>query len=303
MPSFRGRISHALVKLVVKHWPRENPNALVGRARRIFGRPKRLGVRQARGISIQQVTGDIRGEWITPAPLRLPDVVLLYFHGGGYVSCSPGSHRPITAALARRIGCRVFALDYRLAPEHPFPAAAEDALAAVQRLLASTRPENLALAGDSAGGGLVLATLIRLRDLGLPLPACGVCLSPWVDLTGKFPCTNQTSCAMFFPADGMAFAKVYLNGASAMSTVASPVLADLRGLPPLLIQVANTEMLYDDSIRLNEKAAASGVQCRLRDYDRLPHVWHMFAGVVPEADQALDEIADFVSDKLLHSRE
>ena len=164
--------------------------------------------------------------------------------------------------------------------------------------MSSVKPGNLALAGDSAGGGLVIATLARLREQGLPLPACGVCMSPWVDLTGEFTCTNQTSCAMFFPRDGLQFAKVYLNGASARSTLASPLLADLKGLPPLLIQVANSEMLYDDAVRLNEKAAASGVQTSLRVYDRVPHVWQMFGGVVPEADQALDEIADFVRSKL-----
>ncbi|HEY6970793.1 MAG TPA: alpha/beta hydrolase [Candidatus Angelobacter sp.] len=299
MPSIRGRLANTLVKLVVKRWPRDNPTRLVRRARRIFGEPKLPGFRQSTGVKIEQVSEDVRGEWLTPEPLRFPEAVLLYIHGGGYVSCSPRSHRPITAALARRIGCRVFSLDYRLAPENPFPAAAEDAVKAAEWLMASSvKPGNLALAGDSAGGGLVITTLVRLRDLRLPLPACGVCMSPWVDLTGEFTCTNTTSCAMFFPEDGLAFAKVYLNGASARSTLASPLLADLRGLPPLLIQVANSEMLYDDSIRLNEKAAASGVQTSLRVYDRVPHVWQMFGGVVPEADQALHEIAEFVREKL-----
>lgn len=304
MTSIRGRLANTLVRLVVKRWPRDNPTALVRRARRIFGQPKLLGFRQSRRIKIEQVSeAEVRGEWLTPTRLRLPDAVLLYIHGGGYVSCSARSHRPITAALAQRIGCRVFSLDYRLAPEHPFPAAAEDAVKAAQWLMASSvNPENLAIAGDSAGGGLVITTLVHLRDLGLPLPACGVCMSPWVDLTGEFTCTNTTSCAMFFPQDGPAFAKVYLSGASAQSTMASPLLADLRGLPPLLIQVANSEMLFDDSIRLNEKAAAAGVQTSLRVYDRVPHVWQMFAGVVPEADQALDEIAEFVREKLKPAR-
>jgi len=300
MSSIRGRIANTLVKAVVKRWPRDNPAALVRRARRIFGQPKLLAYRQARGITIQQVNESVRGEWLIPPLPRFPDAVLLYIHGGGYVSCSPLSHRPVTAALARRIGCRVFALNYRLAPEHPFPAAAEDAVGAAEWLLKSgVKPENLALAGDSAGGGLVIATLVRLRDQGLPLPACAACLSPWVDLTATFACTNQKSCAMFFPEDGPAFAKVYLNGASARSTLASPLLADLKGLPPLLIQVANTEMLYDDAVRLNDKARGSGVQSRLHVYDRLPHVWHMFVGVVPEAEQALNEIAEFVVEEFL----
>jgi len=288
-----------LVRAIVKHWPVNDSAAMVRRARRLFGQPKLLGFRQTRGMKIEQVDGDVRGEWLTPAKLIFPDSVLLYFHGGGYVSCSPRSHRPITAALARLIGCRVFALDYRLAPEHPFPAAVEDAVEAFQWLVESgINPEQIALAGDSAGGGLAIVTLVRLRDEGAALPACAACISPWTDLSGDFTCTNQTSCAMFFPADGMAFARTYLNGTSGRSPLASPILADLHGLPPLLIQAADSELLYDDAVRLNQKATERGVESTLHIYRGLPHGWQMFAGVVPEANQALNEIADFVRQKL-----
>jgi acetyl esterase/lipase len=201
--------------------------------------------------------------------------------------------------LARRIGCRVFSLDYRRAPEHPFPAPVEDAVKAVSWLLKSEiKPEKLALAGDSAGGGLAIATLVQLRDRGDPLPACAACISPWVDLLGEYTVSNPASCAMFTFEEGRRFAKVYLNGASGSSPMASPVLADLHGLPPLLIQAADTELLYDDAVRLNEKALASGVQSKLHIYSGLPHVWQMFIGTVPEAGAALHEIADFVQEKI-----
>jgi len=303
MSSIRGRIAMTMVRVIVKHWPVNDSAAMVRRARRIFGQPKLLGFRQARGITIEKVDGDVRGEWLKPANICFPDSVLLYFHGGGYVSCSSRSHRPITAALARLIGCRVFALDYRLAPEHPFPAAVEDAVKGFQWLVKSgINPEQIALVGDSAGGGLAVATLLHLRDQGAALSAGAACISPWTDLSGDFTCTNQTSCAMFFPADGMAFARIYLNGASGRSPLASPVLADLHGLPPLLIQAADSELLYDDAVRLNQKAAASGVESTLHIYKGLPHVWQMFAGVVPEANQALEEIAEFVKQKLTLKR-
>lgn len=287
-----------LVRLVVKRWPKNDPAALVRRARKVFGEPKLVRFRLPHGLKIEAVDGDVRGEWLIPEQLRFPDSVLLYFHGGGYVSCSARGHRAITATLARLIGCRVFSVDYRLAPEHPCPAAADDALKSYHWLLEKgIKPQNIALAGDSAGGGLVVSTLVRLRDQGAPLPACAAGISPWVDLSGDFPCTNLKSCAMFFREDGLAFAKVYLNGTSGRSLVASPVLAELHGLPPLLIQAAESELLYDDSVRLHEKAKAGAVDSTLHIYKGLPHVWQIFAGAVPEADQALQEIAEFVSQK------
>jgi epsilon-lactone hydrolase len=297
--SLRGRIANFLVRVVVKRWPKNDPAALVRRARKIFGEPKLVRSRPLRGIKIEKVEGPVRGEWLTPSQVNFPDAVLLYLHGGGYVSCSPESHRPITAYLARAIGCRVFSLDYRIAPEHPFPAAVEDAVAAVHWLLQTgIKAENIALAGDSAGGGLCVATLLRLRDQGTPLPCCAACISPWVDLAGELPLTNEKSCSMFFPEDGKAFALVYLNGASPKDPMASPLHGDLKGLPPLLIQAASGELLFDDANRLHEKALKSGVKSVLHVYEGLPHVWQMMVGTVPEAGQALDEIADFVKKEL-----
>src|ERR1700746_257215 len=148
MPSLRGRISRVLVRVIVKHWPRNDPAALVRRARRVFGEPKLVRFRLPKGLKIESVDADVQGEWLVPEQLRFPDSVLLYFHGGGYVSCSAKGHRSITSTLARLIGCRVFSADYRLAPEHPCPAAADDALKSYHWLLEKgIKPQNIALAG------------------------------------------------------------------------------------------------------------------------------------------------------------
>jgi epsilon-lactone hydrolase len=296
-PSLRGRIATRLVRVVVKRWARGDPPAVVRRARKVFGLPNFMNALHARGLEIEPVkTPAVRGEWIRPKVCESRDRVLLYCHGGGYVSCSSQTHRAITTALARRLRCPVLAVDYRLAPEHPFPAAVDDATAAFTWLIQSgLSPQNIAVAGDSAGGGLALATLLRLRTSGHSLPACAVGLSPWLDLTGADKYRNSGSCSMFQPSDISVFAKLYLDGASAESEEASPIFADLRGLPPLLTQVSSTELLFDDAVRLHEKATRCGVRSTLSVYPGLPHVWQILAGVVPEAGQALDEIADFVS--------
>lgn len=268
-----------LVRAVVKHWPKNDDAAFVKRARKVFGEPKLIRYHPPKEIRIEEVTDGVRGEWLAPSQLSFPDAVLLYIHGGGFVSCSPRTHRPVTATLARMIGCRVFSLDYRLAPEQPFPAAVEDSVAAFQWLLQTgVRQENIAVAGDSAGGGLTISTLVALRDRGIAFPACAACIAPVVDLIGDYHYTNQQSCAMFFPEDGKAFSKIYLNGAPPQSPLASPLFADLKGMPPLLIQVADKEFLFDDAVRLDEKARASGVDSRLHVYPGLAHVWHMFVG-------------------------
>ena len=187
--------------------------ALARRARRVFGAPNPLQWLRTRGVRIEPVrTGDVRGEWVTAA--RAEQGVVLYMHGGGYVAGSPATHRPITAALARLTGRRVFSLDYRLAPEHRFPAALDDALAAYRWLLwQGITSGGVALAGDSAGGGLVLALALRARDEGLPQPACGICFSPWTDLagTGESLTRNNGLCATFRPENIPDFARVYLG--------------------------------------------------------------------------------------------
>ena len=200
------------------------PEALARRARRLFGAPNPVRWLRSRGVRIERVVEPpVAGEWVSAgAPGR---GVVLYLHGGGYVAGSPATHRPITAALARLTGRRVFSLDYRLAPEYRFPAALDDAMAGYRWLLRQGMPpESVALAGDSAGGGLVLATLLRVRDEQLPPPACAVCFSPWTDLegTGESVSLNNGQCAVFRPDNIVQFARVYLAEAPARNPYASP---------------------------------------------------------------------------------
>jgi epsilon-lactone hydrolase len=223
--------------------------------------------------------------------------VILYFHGGGYVSCSAATHRPITAALARLSQHRVFSLEYRLAPEHRFPAALDDAVAAYQWLLQQGHPaKTISLAGDSAGGGLVLGTLLRVRDSGLPLPASAVCFSPWSDLagTGESFRSNDGRCAMFRTNNIAEFAGAYLGNGSPFDSYASPVFATFEGLPPMLLQVGSTELLLDDSRRVHNKVQEADGISRLEVYDELFHCWQMLDSIVPEARTALKQAASFI---------
>jgi monoterpene epsilon-lactone hydrolase len=243
----------------------------------------------------------LRGEWLEPLGAnRAADnnaPTILYLHGGGYYFCSPRSHRSLVFGLATRAGATTLSLDYRLAPEHRFPAALEDALAAYRQLVGSgTLPQSIVIAGDSAGGGLALATLVALRDAGTPLPAGAVLFSPWTDLaaTGESIRSNDGADPMFSgQAIGRA-AQVYLGDAPATNPYASPVYADLHGLPPLFIQAGSTEVLLDDSRRVADNARAAGVQVELQVWPKMPHVWQIFAPFIPEARRALDGAAAFV---------
>jgi monoterpene epsilon-lactone hydrolase len=224
--------------------------------------------------------------------------VLLYLHGGGYVAGSPVSHRPITAALARLSRQRVFALRYRLAPAHRFPAALDDAMAAYRWLLdRRASPEGLTLAGDSAGGGLVLAALVRARDEGLPRSAAAACFSPWTDLaaTGASLQRGNGRAPALRPEIVAAFARLYLGDASPTHPYASPIFADLGGLPPVLLQAGSTEDLLDDTLRVHAKIQAAAGSSTLQVYDGMFHVWHMLDGLVPESRRALDQAATFLT--------
>ncbi|OWJ63263.1 alpha/beta hydrolase [Paraburkholderia caledonica] len=256
-----------------------------------------------RGWRLRDLVGadgkPLRGEWIErsgePSIGARPTV--LYLHGGGYYFCSPRTHRSIVFGLATRANAPVFSLDYRLAPEHRFPAALDDATAAYRHLIAEgTAPESIVIAGDSAGGGLALATLVALRDAGDPLPAGAVLFSPWTDLaaTGASIVDNDGADPMFSgPAIAKA-AKVYLGDMPATHPYASPVYADLRGLPPLFMMAGSTEVLLDDSRRVAANARAAGVDCELEVWKKMPHVWPIFAPFIPEANRALDRAAAFV---------
>jgi epsilon-lactone hydrolase len=247
------------------------------------------------GWRIRPTTSPFAGEWIERESEARRTV--LYLHGGGYYFCSPETHRSITLALGTGTDARVFAPDYRLAPEHRFPAAIEDAVAAYRGLLAAGTPAGrVVIAGDSAGGGLALATLLSLRNAGLPLPAAAVLFSPWTDLaaTGTSIRTNNKSDPMFWGEAVATAARIYLGSAAPTDPLASPLYADLRGLPPLFIQASDSEVLLDDSTRLAEKARQAGVPVSFRAWHKLPHVWQFFTPFLPEARQALAETADFI---------
>lgn len=232
-------------------------------------------------------------------PIAGACATVFYCHGGGYYFCSPRTHRSLVFGLATRADARVFSLDYRLAPEHRYPAALDDALAAYRALVGmGIAPASIVIAGDSAGGGLALATLVALRDAGDALPAGGLLFSPWTDLaaTGASIRGNDGVDPMFCGASIARAAKVYLGADAAAATdpYASPVYADLRGLPPLFMLAGSTEVLLDDSRRVADNARAAGVECELEVWAKMPHVWPIFTPFIPEANRALDRAAAFV---------
>jgi acetyl esterase/lipase len=245
----------------------------------------------------------LRGEWIEPVVATHPARrhCILYFHGGAYVAMSPRTHRSITSRLGIWSDAAVFALDYRLAPEHPFPAALDDAMAAYRALIdAGTPASRIVLAGDSAGGGLALALLLALRDAADPMPAAAVLFSPWTDLaaTGPSLIENDAVDPLFFGAWVGPTARHYLGDTPATHPLASPVYADLTGLPPLLIQVSDCEVLLDDSRRIAENARRSGVAATLQEWPGQPHGWQIYGPILPEARAALRDAADFIRARL-----
>ena len=237
-----------------------------------------------------------RVELMTPDGWRegLPEV--LYLHGGGYVSCSPATHRELVARIAAASGARCHALDYRLAPEDPFPAALDDCVAAYHELLArGSEPGRLLLAGDSAGGGLAVAMLVRLRQEGAPLPAGAALLSPWVDLScaGESLQANARYCYLV-PAALELYAALYLQETDADEPLASPLRADLTGLPPLLIQTGSVEGIHSEILELARRATEAGVQTTLQVGEGMFHVWQAFARVLPEGLPYIDRIGEFI---------
>lgn len=247
--------------------------------------------------------GGLRAEWSAPANLAGDSTggnTLLYFHGGGYVMGSPVSHRHLTARIALAAGARVLSVDYALAPENPFPAAVKDGVKAYRWLLDKGHaPERIAIAGDSAGGGLTMATLLAARAEGLPMPAAAALISPWTDLT----CATESYVSkaeadpMITPENIRETAATYLAGANARDPLASPNLADLAGLPPLFIQVGTDEVLLDDSRNLAKRAREAGCDVDLEVSDGMIHVWHAFYQMLPEGEEAIERMGAYLSGK------
>jgi len=278
---------------VLRHWFKpmlaRAPDALA--ARKIMNgriRPPPRGVRVVAGT-----VGGVAGEWMTAE--GVPTVAtLLYLHGGGYFACTPQTYRPVTSSYALA-GFKTFAPDYRLAPEHPFPAGIEDAIAAYRGLLESCAAQQIVVSGDSAGGGLSMALLLSLRERGIPMPAAAVLFSPFVDLaaTGESARINSARCAMFDSESFGRAAGYYVGQGDRRAPLASPLYADLHGLPPLLIHVGADETLLDDSRRLAERAQRAGVKVELKVWPVVPHVWQLFQQWIPEGRSSLREAGMF----------
>jgi len=243
--------------------------------------------------------GGVPSEWVM-APGCDTGRAILYLHGGGYAIGSLNTHRRLAYDISAASAAKVLLIDYRLAPEHPFPAAIDDAAAAWRWLLQQGFAANrLAIAGDSAGGGLTIATLVNLRDKKLGLPACAVAISPWVDLEGLGnSLTTRSAQDPMVQKDSLLWmAKMYLNGKDAKTPLAAPLHADLKGLPPTLVQVGTAETLLDDAIRIAEKMHVAGVDARLAIWPNQLHVFPLFAPILSEGRDGCIEIGAFIRSK------
>ncbi|MGH7949531.1 MAG: alpha/beta hydrolase [Candidatus Binataceae bacterium] len=242
------------------------------------------------------LAGGVPAEWVS-GPSADTGRAVLYLHGGGYVIGSINTHRSLAARISKAANAHVLVIGYRLAPEHPHPAAVDDAVAAYRWMLSTgVKPSRTAVAGDSAGGGLTIATLVAIRDAKLPTPAAGVCLSPWVDLegVGESMTTKASVDPMVQKAGLLEMAKAYLGGKNPRTPLAAPLYADLSGLPPLLIQVGTAETLLADSTRIAERARKAGVKVTLEPWENMIHVFQVFAPMLDEGQQAIDKIGAFV---------
>jgi acetyl esterase/lipase len=320
MPSLSAKFFYQVVKL---YGYTDGPGRSVRRQRGRFEFLTRfVGIPRGVGIHPEKIAGRY-GEWIVPSgtsPLPagcgdrpLPagtetsrmnggvgkdfQPVVLYFHGGSYIMGSAQTHRLLASELARVSQSPIYLSNYRLAPENPFPAAVEDACAVYRELLGrGYTPQQICLAGDSAGGGLTMAALVALRDAGDPLPAAAAVLSPWTDLaaTGETLRTREGVDPLFHAWYVPHWATYYVGKNDPRNPLISPVFADLHGLPPVLIQVGDCEILLSDSTRLHENLLKAGSPSTLKVWDGMWHVFQAFAEFLPESCQALNEIAQFL---------
>lgn len=250
----------------------------------------------AQDITVEKV--DIEGipaEWVT-APNAMDNRVFLYLHGGAYIMGSCNTHRYLASKLSRSTAARVLVPEYRLAPENPYPAAIEDAVRVYRSLLTSgVSPKNIVIGGDSAGGGLTLATLLSLKDANEPLPALAVLLSPWTDMegTGESMVTRAESDPWLSPDATRLSPRLYIRDLDPRHPLVSPIYADLTGLPPMLVHVGNDEILLSDAARLVDRARAASVEVDFKIWEDMWHVFQTFA--IPEGQQAIDEIGEFVT--------
>jgi epsilon-lactone hydrolase len=285
-----------LLRLAVRRFIKRRGHKTVEEARQRLNTAAAWVPRAPKGTQIVAINADgVPADYIDTRTSR-PDRNVLYLHGGGYITGSPSLYRHFTWRIAAVTRARVLAIDYRLAPEHPAPAALDDAVAAYGWLLArGADPARTIIIGDSAGGGLTFATVLKLRDENISLPAAVVALSPWTDLalTGPSLSLNARTDPMVNVEDARLFATSYLAGTDPRNPYASPLYGDLTGLPPALIHVGSDEILLDDAVRLADRLRAAGSHVELEIWPRMPHVWHLFAPILPEARQAIARIGAF----------
>lgn len=292
-----------LLRLFMRHAVkvRAHANPDIPKIRRSMERVARFAPDRPRGVSVRQtVVADVPCEWSLPEGPPSGRHVL-YLHGGAFVCGSPRTHRGMVGRIARGAGARILTPEYRLAPEHPFPAGLEDCAAVYRALLASgVHPERLAVAGDSAGANLVFALLLTLKRQGLPMPAAAVVMSPFVDMTGSGE-SMKTNAELdpLLHIDGLpSVVGAYAAGRDLRDPLLSPLFGDLAGLPPCLIQCGSDEILRDDAVRMRSALEAAGVTVELEVWNRMPHVWQAFARLIPEAPLALERIGRFLAEKL-----
>lgn len=295
-PSIRSRIVRAIIKYGMK--PRIVAHIPVQKQRSVMDALTRLVI-LPRKTTVEKISaGGVPAEWVY-ADSSQQNKVIIYFHGGGYNWGSCNTHRELAARLSLASNARVLLVDYRLAPEHPFPAALDDAISGYKWLLAQGFTANdIVMAGDSAGGGLTLATAVSLRDQTIALPSALLCLSPWADLEMSSDTMNSKASVdpMLSEASLAVWAKHYIAADQGNNPLISPIHANFHGLPPLLIQAGEDEVLLGDALLVAERAKAAGVDVTLDVWPHMWHVWQAMALIVPEARQAISQLGTFVSE-------
>lgn len=293
MPSFRSKLVFWVTKGVVGAF--YNPNASIQRIRKEFALTTKL-IPQKKSGKFEQVWIDgMLALWVIPEKVTT-DKVVLYFHGGGYSVCSPDTHKNMCSMMAKYSETKFILIDYRLAPENPFPAANQDALKAYTWLRKTYAPEKIIFGGDSAGGGLALSALLSLKESGETLPSKVFCVSPWLDLasTGESYESNRYSDAYIDYESIRNWSVHYAPESMHKNPLVSPLYADPTGLPPMMIHVSSSEILKSDSIEFAQKAKNAGVEINLEVWDDMVHVWQMWTGILPEALQSIQKLANFI---------
>lgn len=285
---FTTALRHTSLEFVRLSWPDQRT------AFEALGNPRAPIFKRVRREATH--VGGVPATWFVPSRPAELETTLLYFHGGGYTWGSMRSHGELIARLAHRCPARTLAPEYRLAPENPFPAAIDDAVAVYRALLDDgTDPKRLVVAGDSAGGGITMALLLRLRDAGYPLPAGAVLICPWIDLTAEDGSIHENAAFDWTSHElGSKWVAAYLDGHDPRDPLVSPVFADLQGLPPMLVQVGGAELLHDQGVALAARAKEHGVTARLVVEPDMVHDWHSFAGLFRHCARAISDVGEFV---------